>query len=171
MFYYYHFHLTDEETEAVVTYILQDHMQNWALNPGCQMLRPMALDCRYKLLKTLVPMSRNSSMWPQKAKSFFHLFTFIEVSRTYIVSGEPQSDSVIHTCVSVSDSKSRSTLRPHGPGSSVHGTLQARTLEWVAISSSRGSCQSKDWTLVSLMVADSSPSEPYIYCFSDSFPL
>ena len=30
------------------------------------------------------------------------------------------------------------------PGSSVHGILQARTLEWVAISSSRGSSQSRD---------------------------
>ena len=30
------------------------------------------------------------------------------------------------------------------PGSSVHGILQARTLEWVAISSSRGSSQPKD---------------------------
>ena len=35
------------------------------------------------------------------------------------------------------------------PGSSVHGILQARTLEWVAISLSRGSSQSKDWTQVS----------------------
>ena len=31
-------------------------------------------------------------------------------------------------------------------GSSVHGTLQARTLEWIAISSSRGSSQLKDGT-------------------------
>ena len=35
------------------------------------------------------------------------------------------------------------TLPPHGlyslPGASVHGILQARTLEWVAISFSRGS--------------------------------
>ena len=30
--------------------------------------------------------------------------------------------------------------------STVHGILQARILEWVAISSSRGSFQSKDWT-------------------------
>ena len=30
------------------------------------------------------------------------------------------------------------------PGSSVHGTLQARTLEWVAISSSRGSSRPRD---------------------------
>ena len=35
------------------------------------------------------------------------------------------------------------------PGSSVHGLLQARILEWVAISSSRGSSQPKDLTHVS----------------------
>ena len=32
------------------------------------------------------------------------------------------------------------------PGSSVHGILQARILEWVAISSSRGSSQPRDTT-------------------------
>ena len=44
-------------------------------------------------------------------------------------------------------------LQPCGlhspPGSSVHGILQARVLEWVAISSSRGSSRPRDWTLVS----------------------
>ena len=35
------------------------------------------------------------------------------------------------------------------PGSSVHGILQVRTLEWVAISSSRGSSWPRDWTQVS----------------------
>ena len=35
------------------------------------------------------------------------------------------------------------------PGSSVHGTLQARILEWVTISYSMGSSQSRDWTLIS----------------------
>ena len=35
------------------------------------------------------------------------------------------------------------------PGSSVHGIFQARILEWVAISSSRGSPLPKDWTHVS----------------------
>ena len=33
-------------------------------------------------------------------------------------------------------------------GSSVHGTLQTRTLEWVAIPFSRGSTWSRDWTHV-----------------------
>ena len=35
------------------------------------------------------------------------------------------------------------------PGSSVHGILQARILEWVAIPFSRGSSQCRGWTWVS----------------------
>ena len=35
------------------------------------------------------------------------------------------------------------------PGSSVHGISQARILEWVAVSFSRGSSQPRDWTYVS----------------------
>ena len=35
------------------------------------------------------------------------------------------------------------------PGSSVHGIFQARKLEWVAISYSRGSSQSRDWISIS----------------------
>ena len=45
------------------------------------------------------------------------------------------------------------SLQPHGlcnlPDSSVHGILQARVLEWVAISFSRGSSRPRDWTWVS----------------------
>ena len=51
------------------------------------------------------------------------------------------------------------------PGSSVHGILQARILEWVAISYSRGSSQPRDRTYVSCLhllhgQADSLPLEP-----------
>ena len=35
------------------------------------------------------------------------------------------------------------------PGSSIHGILQARILEWVAMPSSRGSSQPRDWNCVS----------------------
>ena len=34
------------------------------------------------------------------------------------------------------------------PGSSVHGILQARILQWVVMSSSRGCSQPRDWTQV-----------------------
>ena len=49
------------------------------------------------------------------------------------------------------------------PGSSVHGIFQARKLEWVAISSSRRSSQSRDWTCVSFIShadGDSLPLAP-----------
>jgi len=39
------------------------------------------------------------------------------------------------------------------PGSSVHGILQARILEWVAISFSRGSSQPRDQTHISMSPA------------------
>ena len=38
------------------------------------------------------------------------------------------------------------------PGSSIHGILQARTLEWVAISFSRGSSRPRDQTRVSRII-------------------
>ena len=45
------------------------------------------------------------------------------------------------------------------PGSSVLGTLQARILEWVAISFSRGSSWPRDWTQLPALQADSLPTE------------
>ena len=42
----------------------------------------------------------------------------------------------------------------------VHGILQARILEWVAVPFSRGSFQPRDWTQVSCITADSLPAEP-----------
>ena len=41
------------------------------------------------------------------------------------------------------------------PGSSVHGILQARILEWVAISFFRGSSRPRDWTQVSCIAGRS----------------
>ena len=45
------------------------------------------------------------------------------------------------------------------PGSSVRGIFQARVLEWVAISFSRGSSSPRDWTQASTLQADALPSE------------
>ena len=46
------------------------------------------------------------------------------------------------------------------PGSSVHGILQARILEWVVIPFSRGSSQPREQTQVSALQADSLLAEP-----------
>ena len=49
----------------------------------------------------------------------------------------------LKSCPTLCDPMNRSPQ-----GSSVHGILQARILEWVAVSSSRGSLQPRDWTQV-----------------------
>ena len=49
-----------------------------------------------------------------------------------------------HSCPTLCDSMDCSP-----PGFSVHGILQARIREWVAILFSRGSSQPRDWTWVS----------------------
>ena len=60
------------------------------------------------------------------------------------------------------------------PGSSVHWILQARMLEWVAISSSRGSFQPRDWTQVSRIASRFftiwATREAHIYMVASDFP-
>ena len=57
-----------------------------------------------------------------------------------------ENESVCHSVMSDS-----ATPWTGPPGSSVHGILQARILGWVAISSSRGFSQPRNWTEVSCM--------------------
>ena len=51
------------------------------------------------------------------------------------------------------------------PGSTVHGILQARILEWVAIPFSRGSSQPRDQTWAVQYLAPYKCSLPYVYFF------
>ena len=62
---------------------------------------------------------------------------------------EPQGSpsEVTQSCLTLCDPMDCSL-----PGSSVHGIFQARVMEWVAISFSRGSSQPRDRTWVSLIV-------------------
>ena len=53
-------------------------------------------------------------------------------------------ESVVQSCLTLWDPMDCSL-----PGSSIYGIFEARVLEWVAISFSRGSYQSRDWTQVS----------------------
>ena len=59
------------------------------------------------------------------------------------------SAKLLQSCLTLCD-----TVDCSPPGSSVHGVLQARILEWVAMPSFRGTSQPRDWTHVS-----------YISCF------
>ena len=60
--------------------------------------------------------------------------------------------SVAQSCPTLSNSMDCSL-----PGSSVHGIFQARILEWVAISFSRGSSQPRDQTWVSCIATGDAP--------------
>ena len=53
-----------------------------------------------------------------------------------------------------------STLDYGPPGSSVHEILQAKILEWIATSSSRGSSQPRDQTHISRIASGFSTTEP-----------
>ena len=54
--------------------------------------------------------------------------------------------SVVKSCLTLCDPVDYSS-----PGSSAHGISQARILEWVAISFSRGSSWSREWTHISCL--------------------
>ena len=58
--------------------------------------------------------------------------------------GDTLCESVAHSCPTLCDRTDCSL-----PGSSVHGTFQARMLQWAAISLSRGSSRPRDQTRVS----------------------
>ena len=59
-------------------------------------------------------------------------------------------------CLTLCDSMNWSSP----PGSSVYGIFQARILDWVGISSSRGSSQPRDWTCVCSSGREVSTTEP-----------
>ena len=74
----------------------------------------------------------------------------------------PAKQGSVCVCVCVCSLGSDS-LRPQGlwqPGSSVHGISQARILEWVAISFSRGSLWPKDQAHVSSIAGRFFTAEP-----------
>ena len=57
---------------------------------------------------------------------------------------DPRTRALTQSCLTVCHPMDCSS-----PGSSVHGIFQARILEWVAISYSRGSSPPRDWNFIS----------------------
>ena len=74
--------------------------------------------------------------------SYKYMFSQVRAVKAYVFN--PDYECFLESCSTLCDPVDCSP-----PGSSVHGISQARTLEWVAISSSRGSSRPRDWTLVS----------------------
>ena len=75
---------------------------------------------------------------PKPSTEWIISFHITEVNLYYVISALAQS------CPSLCHSLD---CRP--PGCSVHGIFRARTLEWVAISSSGGSSWLRDWSSIS----------------------
>ena len=86
--------------------------------------------------------------WPLPAVNWF-LFARTTLERW------PCSCSVAQLCPTLGDPRDCSP-----PASSLHGIFQARTLEWVAISFSRGSSPPRDWTCVSCLAGRFFTTEP-----------
>ena len=94
------------------------------------------------------------------------LLLLIEVQLIYnvLVSGVHQRDSVTPTCMCAQPLQLCPTpcdpMNYSPPGFSVHGILQGRMLEWVVISSSRGSSQPRERTCISCIAGRFFTTEP-----------
>ena len=73
----------------------------------------------------------------------------IKILETFITCRNDGSFGCVLCLVAQSCLTLCNSLNCSSPGSSVHGSLQARTLEWVAISFSTGSSQTSDQTCIS----------------------
>ena len=118
-----------------------------------------------KLVENLVDghhYRRFYKMWVISSRRHPHLLLYL------VPSGETdESDFVMLWCTSAC---MRAQLLSHvwlcnpmnysSPGSSLHGILQARILQWVAISFSRGSSQSRDQTHNSCLAGGFFTTEP-----------
>ena len=104
------------------------------------------------LMCFLYIMDVGRGLWLGKITYEFHFWVLAGPCKITMVLKESQVRKVC-VCVCVLVTQSCPTLCSpidcSQPGSSVHGILQERILEWVAISFSRGSSQSRDWTWVS----------------------
>ena len=84
------------------------------------------------------------------AHKYQHLAFKAEGRKKLYIKLYPNSSNYIHCCfVAKLCATIRNPMDWNLPGSPVHGISQARILEWVAISFSRGSSQSRDQTHLS----------------------
>ena len=79
-------------------------------------------------------------------RKYQHLFSQFQFRKTLIWIYACVHAKLLHSCLTLCDAMDYSP-----PGSSVHGILQARILEWVATLSSRGSSQPRDQSHVSFV--------------------
>ena len=104
---------------------------------------------RITTVKSKPPNKQEIKSVGKDVEKFKHLFTVGGNVKWYRCSRKQYSVCVCVCVCAQSCPTLCNTLDCSPPGSSVHGFLQARILEWVAISPSRGSSQLRDRTWVS----------------------
>ena len=116
------------------------------------MVKTPCFQCRgHKFIPSLAGEQRSHTPHGKKEK----INKLIKISRKKRVNMHQTLGGVclcVCVCVCVCVLVAQLCLQTHGtslPGSSVHGILQARILDWVAIPFSRGSSQPRDQTQVS----------------------
>ena len=121
------------------------------LKPPTHELLRAGLVLMLELLTLLTREGRSLTLTPRASQLFCFFFLFPCMKKCLISSPHPTllrynwhmewSVLVAQSCLTLC-----SLMDCSPPDSSVHGILQARTLEWVAIPFSRGSSRPRDWT-------------------------
>ena len=110
------------------------------------MLQAGSVDYQQYLYICLAPRNTLPLLDHFSASELWWLIVCINLPRPWYLDFDQVSkwNEVAQLCLALCDPEDYSP-----PGSSIHGILQARILEWVAISFSRGSSWPRDWTQVS----------------------
>ena len=107
---------------------------------------------------------RSTMSWPVCPTTFICWSLDLQDFRSWLYLEEGPLKGYMHTCM-----HSWSCLTLHDPmdcsppGSSVHGILQARILDWVSTFFSRGSFPPRDWTFVSWVSCN---GRRLLYCWT-----
>ena len=96
----------------------------------------------------------------KRTHTYTYIYTICHILFHFGLSQDVEYNSLCHTSVAQSCPTFCDLMDCSPPGSSVHGILQAKILEWVAISFSRGPSQPRNWTCISCIASESFTAEP-----------
>ena len=129
---------------------MQDTQETWIRSQGWEYPLEKEMVTRSTLFAGKSHRQRNLAgyrPWGCRVRLSTYTFAFVEICAKEIMTNKAKMCSVTQSCLPLYD-----PLDCSPPGSSVHGISQARTLEQVAISFSRGSFQPRsNWCLQCLL--------------------
>ena len=122
------------------------------------MIRPKKLcshlSFAYTNMKTIIPLLKSTFkiLIMTMTQKIYVVYMKVQVGVQWVGKGQVNTHSHPHTCVCSVAQLCPTLCEPmdcNPPGSSVLGIFKAGILEWIAISSSRGSSQPRYWTHIS----------------------